>query len=165
MSHQNVEANIEKHNDNVYHHSNCSHELEGIDRTIGVSLVIGNLLSNWDMCIFLILLHLRSRRLTMQFFISAGFLFMLLIDQLASSFFNGGSHQTVQCSDIESGSSPKTSPRRSRTVSSTHSHGVTWTTTLGLLVHAAADGIAMGKHNLVKIRGLLYKRGPVGSTV
>ena len=91
----------------------------------------------------------------MQFFISASFLFMLLIDQLASSFFNGGSHQTVQSSDIESGSSPKSSPRRSRTVSSTHSHGVTWTTTLGLLVHAAADGIAMGKHKLVKTRSIL----------
>ena len=70
---------------------------------------------------------------------------MLLIDQVASSTSSGGSHQSVQSSDIESGSSPKSSPRKNRTVSSSHSHGVTWTTTLGLLVHAAADGIAMGK--------------------
>ena len=68
---------------------------------------------------------------------------MLLIDQMASKS-SGGSHQTVSTNDLESASSPKSSPRR-KSVSSSHSHGVTWTTTLGLLVHAAADGIAMGK--------------------
>ena len=71
---------------------------------------------------------------------------MLLIDQIASKS-SGGSHQSVQSSDIESGSSPKSSPRKNRTSSVSHSHnhhGTTWTTTLGLLVHAAADGIAMG---------------------
>ena len=68
---------------------------------------------------------------------------MLLIDQMASKS-SGGSHQPVAVSDIESASSPKSSPRR-KSVSSSHPHGVTWTTTLGLLVHAAADGIAMGK--------------------
>ena len=68
---------------------------------------------------------------------------MLLIDQMASKS-SGGSHQVVAVSDIESAASPKSSPRR-KSVSSSHPHGVTWTTTLGLLVHAAADGIAMGK--------------------
>ena len=69
---------------------------------------------------------------------------MLLIDQMASKS-SGGSHQSVPSSDLESGSSPKTSPRKNRTMSvSHHSHGNTWTTTFGLLVHAAADGIAMG---------------------
>ena len=68
---------------------------------------------------------------------------MLLIDQMASST---SSHQPVPSNDPESGSSPKSSPRKNRTVSSSHPHGVTsWTTTLGLVVHAAADGIAMGK--------------------
>ena len=73
---------------------------------------------------------------------------MLLVDQIASST-SGGSHQQVPNNDPESGSSPKTSPRKTRTASGSHSqpHGVTWTTTLGLLVHAAADGIAMGKIN------------------
>ena len=71
---------------------------------------------------------------------------MLLIDQIASSKSSGGSHQSLSVIDPESGSSPKTSPRKTRTQSSSHSHGGgTWTTTLGLLVHAAADGIAMGK--------------------
>ena len=73
---------------------------------------------------------------------------MLLIDQMASKS-SGGSHQSVPSSDIEGGSSPKASPRKNRTASvSHHPHGVTWTTTLGLLVHAAADGIAMGKSNI-----------------
>lgn len=107
-SHSTEETHHESHN-----HSHS--ELEGIDRTIGLSLILG-------------------------------FLFMLLIDQIASKS-SGGSHQSVPSSDIESGSSPKSSPRKNRTSSVSHSHnhhGTTWTTTLGLLVHAAADGIAMG---------------------
>ena len=83
-------------------------------------------------------------------FLISGFLFMLLIDQLASKS-SGGSHQSVPSSDLESGSSPKPSPRKSRTASvSHHAHAVTWTTTLGLLVHAAADGIAMGMIFLIQ---------------
>ena len=73
---------------------------------------------------------------------------MLLIDQMASKS-SGGSHQSVPSSDVEGGSSPKASPRKNRNASiSHHPHGVTWTTTLGLLVHAAADGIAMGKSKI-----------------
>jgi len=69
--------------------------LEGIDRTIGVSLVLG-------------------------------FLFMLLIDQIASSHSSRGA------------ALPTSDPDRIR------SSKLSWTTTLGLVVHAAADGIAMG---------------------
>ena len=76
-------------------HSGHSHDaaghLDGLDRAIGISLVLG-------------------------------FLFMLLVDQCASKKGNFAS-------DLESGSRKGT---------------VSWTTTLGLVVHAAADGIAMG---------------------
>ena len=70
-----------------------AHHLDGLDRAIGISLVLG-------------------------------FLFMLLIDQCASG--RGGSSHG---SDLEGGS---------------RGGNVKWTTTLGLVVHAAADGIAMG---------------------
>jgi len=70
-----------------------AHHLDGLDRAIGISLVLG-------------------------------FLFMLLIDQCASG--KGGSSLG---SDLEGGS---------------RGGNVKWTTTLGLVVHAAADGIAMG---------------------
>ena len=68
-----------------------AHHLDGLDRAISISLVLG-------------------------------FLFMLLVDQCASKKGNFAS-------DLESGSRKGT---------------VSWTTTLGLVVHAAADGIAMG---------------------
>ncbi len=69
--------------------------LDGLDRAIGISLVLG-------------------------------FLFMLLIDQLASKRMSG-----VSTGDPEG-------PVMVRTPA------VSWTTTLGLVVHAAADGIALG---------------------
>ena len=78
-----------------------------------------------------------------QFTLFAGFLFMLLIDQMASKS-SGGSHQHLPVIDTESQSSPKSSPRKRPSISPSKSHAVTWTTTLGLLVHAAADGVAMG---------------------
>ncbi len=55
-----------------------------------------------------------------------GFLFMLLIDQLAAS--KNADNGDIE-SDVEDSSKASTS---------------TWTTTLGLVVHAAADGIALG---------------------
>ena len=75
-------------------HSGHSHDaghLDGLDRAIGISLVLG-------------------------------FIFMLLVDQCASGKGN-------LASDLEGGS---------------RGGNVKWTTTLGLVVHAAADGIAMG---------------------
>ena len=73
-------------------HSHDAGHLDGLDRAIGISLVLG-------------------------------FLFMLLVDQCASKKGNFAS-------DLEGGGSRKGT--------------VSWTTTLGLVVHAAADGIAMG---------------------
>jgi len=82
--------------------------LDGIDRVIGVSLVLG-------------------------------FLFMLLVDQIATSH----SHSPLPSTDAESPRHP--SPARSRSGGGRSSvSSVSWTTTLGLVVHAAADGIAMG---------------------
>ena len=75
------------------------HAMEGLDKAVGVSLVLG-------------------------------FLFMLLIDQIATSHSSRGA--AVPNSDPEA-SRPKTRPS-----------AVSWTTTLGLVVHAAADGIALG---------------------
>lgn len=72
-------------------HSHDAAHLDGLDRAIGISLVLG-------------------------------FLFMLLVDQCASGKGN-------LASDLEGGS---------------RGGNVKWTTTLGLVVHAAADGIAMG---------------------
>ena len=62
---------------------------------------------------------------------------MLLVDQLASSHAHG--HSPLPTTDPESPRHP--SPSRKGRGGST---SVSWTTTLGLVVHAAADGIAMG---------------------
>ena len=83
-------ATTEEHSSGHSHDAAGGH-LDGLDRAIGISLVLG-------------------------------FLFMLLVDQCASKKGNFAS-------DLESGSRKGT---------------VSWTTTLGLVVHAAADGIAMG---------------------
>lgn len=78
--------------DHGHDHHHPQDHLEGLDRAIGVSLVLG-------------------------------FLFMLLIDQLATAKATADSDAEGQ---IKRG------------------HNVSWTTTLGLVVHAAADGIALG---------------------
>lgn len=82
----------EKHEHQV---GSTHHEMEGLDKAIGFSLVLG-------------------------------FVFMLLIDQLAKRSISSGSDND-----------PETQNRPTR-------GSVTWTTTLGLVVHAAADGIALG---------------------
>ena len=64
---------------------------------------------------------------------------MLLVDQLASSHAHG--HSPLPTTDPESPRHPSPS-RKGRGGSSGST--VSWTTTLGLVVHAAADGIAMG---------------------
>lgn len=76
-------------------HDHVHDPMEGLDKCIGVSLVLG-------------------------------FVFMLLIDQISSG--SASSNDT----DGETGTTLGSTRKRS------------WTTTLGLVVHAAADGIALG---------------------
>ncbi|TRY75193.1 hypothetical protein TCAL_10434 [Tigriopus californicus] len=81
------------HASSDHHHEGAAHDaFEGLDRSIGMALVLG-------------------------------FLFMLLVDQLASK---------ASKSDLEANASTLAG------------RNVSWTTTLGLVVHAAADGIALG---------------------
>ena len=81
------------------HHHGEDHSFEGLDRLMGISLVLG-------------------------------FIFMMFVDQLASSMSSNRS-------SLPTTTDEESSRRRSKTT-------VNWTTTLGLVVHAAADGIAMG---------------------
>jgi len=109
-----IQAKHPSEADDATDHPGHSHDsLEGIDRVIGVSLVLG-------------------------------FLFMLLVDQIATST-TSHSHSALPTTDPESpggGRSRHASPARNK--GTPGSSGVSWTTTLGLVVHAAADGIAMG---------------------
>ena len=81
-----------------------SHSFEGLDRLMGISLVLG-------------------------------FIFMMFVEQLAN-YMSGSNNRVLATTDTESlvqGHSRKRS-----------NGSVNWTTTLGLVVHAAADGIALG---------------------
>lgn len=64
-----------------------------------------------------------------------GFIFMMFVEQLATYFSNSGS------SRIATGDAEAFIQSGSRKRNSGH---INWTTTLGLVVHAAADGIALG---------------------
>ena len=85
----------------VESHDHGTHSFEGLDRLMGMSLVLG-------------------------------FIFMMFVEQLAN-FLSGSSSSTAsdaECQVVQG---------RKR-----NSGSVNWTTTLGLVVHAAADGIALG---------------------
>lgn len=75
----------------------------------------------------------------MGFSLVVGFIFMMFVEQLASYMSSNGASR-ISTTDAEA-----------LVQSSGHSHSrkrgngvVNWTTTLGLVVHAAADGIALG---------------------
>lgn len=85
-----------------HHHED--HSFEGMDRLMGMSLILG-------------------------------FIFMMFVDQLASSMSSSGSRSTTDAESLV----PNSGHGRRR-----GNGTVNWTTTLGLVVHAAADGIALG---------------------
>ena len=87
--------------------SEHEHSYEGLDRIMGMSLVLG-------------------------------FIFMMFVEQLATYMSNsGGSRNSTTDAEALVQSSGHSGRKR-------HNGAINWTTTLGLVVHAAADGIALG---------------------
>ena len=87
--------------------SEHEHSYEGLDRIMGMSLVLG-------------------------------FIFMMFVEQLATYMSNsGGSRNSTTDAEALVQSSGHSGRKR-------HNGAFNWTTTLGLVVHAAADGIALG---------------------
>merc|ERR1711981_1518277 len=93
----------EEHSDT--HDDNSEHKFEGMDRVMGMSLVLG-------------------------------FIFMMLVDQIAE-YMSGSNSRNSSTGDAESLVHSSGHNRK-------RNQPVNWTTTLGLVVHAAADGIALG---------------------
>lgn len=91
-----------------HHHED--HSFEGLDRLMGISLVLG-------------------------------FIFMMFVDQLASSMSSPASNRSTVSATADAESLVPNSGHGSRRRGKAT---VNWTTTLGLVVHAAADGIALG---------------------
>ena len=88
------------------HHEHEEGKFEGLDRLMGISLLLG-------------------------------FIFMMFVEQLAT-FMSSSSGTRVVTTDAESLVQASGHSRKRGNGS------VNWTTTLGLVVHAAADGIALG---------------------
>lgn len=102
------QLNEDHHDQSDHDHDSDGHTFEGLDRVMGISLVLG-------------------------------FIFMMLVEQIGAymSSKSNGSIRSNSTGDEESlvHSSGQTRKRN---------QPVNWTTTLGLVVHAAADGIALG---------------------